>query len=85
MTRALAQLNRFFVTADFSISYRRAKQLQWQNQATLGYSLLAVLQGELSYTTGGKSIELHAPQFVFFEPNFSITADAPRAELLFVV
>lgn len=84
MTRALAQFNRFFVSNDFSVSYRRAKQLQWQNQATSGYSLLAVLQGELSYKTAGKPIELQAAQFVLFEPNLSITANATRAELLFV-
>lgn len=84
MTRPLAQFNRFFVAADFSISYRRAKQLQWQNQATSGYSLLAVLQGELNYSTGGKAIELDAGHFVLFEPNLSITANATSAELLFV-
>ena len=84
MTRPLAQFNRFFVADDFSVSYRRAKQLQWQNQAASGYSLLAVLKGELSYTTDGNRIELQAAQFVLFEPNLSITASATRAELLFV-
>ena len=78
------QFNRFFVAHDFSVSYRRAKQLQWQTQATSGYSLLAVLQGELSYTTGGKSTALHAAQFVLFEPNLSVAATATRAELLFM-
>jgi AraC family transcriptional regulator len=87
MTRApvqFNQVNRFFVSSDFSVSYRRTKQLQWQNQATSGYSLLAVLQGELSYTTGGEPIALHASEFVLFEPNLSITANATRAELLFI-
>lgn len=87
MTRPPAQfnqVNRFFVSSDFSVSYRQAKQLQWQNQATSGYSLLAVLQGELSYTTGGKPIELNAAQFVLFEPNLSIIVNATHAELLFV-
>ena len=84
MTRSLVQFNRFFVSNDFSVSYRRAKQLQWQNQASSGYSLLAVLQGELSYTTGAKPIDLPPAQFVLFEPNLSITANATRAELLFV-
>jgi len=77
------QFNRFFVSRDFSVSYRRAKQLQWQNQASSGYSLLAVLKGDLSYTTGGKPNDLHAAQFVLFEPNLSISANATRAELLF--
>lgn len=78
------QFNRFFVSHDLSVSYRRAKQLQWQNQASSGYSLLAVLKGELSYTTDGKPTNLPAAQFVLFGPNLSITANATRAELLFV-
>jgi AraC-like DNA-binding protein len=84
MTPALAQFNRFFVADDFSVSYRRAKQLQWQNQASSGYSLLAVLKGELSYTIDAKPVDLPAEHFVLFEPNLSITANATRAELLFV-
>ena len=79
-----SQFNRFFVSTDFSVSYRRAKQLQWQNQASSGYSLLAVLKGELSYTIDGKSIDLRAAQFVLFGPNLNIVARATRAELLFV-
>ena len=43
-------LNRFFVSPDFSIYFRRAKQLAWQNQATSGYSLLTTLKGELNYS-----------------------------------
>ena len=84
MTRTAAQLNRFFVSTDFSVSYRRAKQLQWQSQATSGYALLVVLTGQLNYRLEGRSLELNAPQFVLFEPNASITINAPRAELLFL-
>jgi len=81
------QFNRFFVAHDFSVSYRRAKQLQWQNQASSGYSLLAVLQGKLSYTTTytteAKPIDLPARQFALFDPNLSLSTNATRAELLF--
>ena len=84
MTRPMAQLNRFFVSSDFSVSYRRAKQLQWQSQATPGYSLLAVLNGQLTYTSESKPLDLQASQFVLFEPNFSISINATRAELLFL-
>lgn len=88
MIRAPVQFNRFFVAHDFSVSYRRAKQVQWQNQASSGYSLLAVFTGELSYTTSSasnaKPFDLLARQFVLFEPNLSITANAARAELLFI-
>lgn len=84
MTRSPAQLNRFFISSDFSVSYRRTKQLQWQNQATAGYSLLAVLKGQLTYTTESKPVDLHASQFVLFEPNLTININASRVELLFV-
>src|SRR5689334_5340039 len=82
MTRFPAQLNRFFVSTDFSVSYRRAKQLQWQTHATAGYSLLAALDGRLTYEHDGKLLERQAPQFIVFEPSVAITANAQRAELL---
>ena len=84
MTRSPAPVNRFFVSNDFSVSYRRAKQLQWQTHGTSSYALLVALNGELKYTLDGRSLELNAPQFVFFGPNASITIDAQRAELLFL-
>src|SRR5690348_14280268 len=84
MTRSPAQVSRFFVSTDFSVSYRRAKQIQWQSQGTLGYSLLVALNGELSYALDGKTLQLNAPQFVLFEPNATVTIDAQRAELLFL-
>ena len=79
-----AQLNRFLVSTDFSVSYRRAKQLQWQTHATAGYSLLVALDGRLTYELDAVSLELQAPQFVLFEPGASITTSAQRAELLFL-
>jgi AraC family transcriptional regulator len=82
MTRSPAQFNRFFVSTDYSVSYRRAKQLHWQNQASSGYSLLAVLQGDLSYTRDGKHAQLNASEFAVFEPNVSVTATAKGAEVL---
>ena len=84
MTRSPAQLNRFFVSTDFSVSYRRAKQLQWQSQSTAGYSFLAMLGGEVVYEVDRKSLALHAPQFVLFEPNASVTVSAQHAELIFL-
>src|SRR5689334_15891332 len=84
MTRSPAQVNRFFVSTDFSVSYRRAKQLQWQSQATAGYSLLAVLAGEVVYEVEGRSLALHAPQLVLFEPNATVGVSAKDAELIFL-
>jgi AraC-like DNA-binding protein len=84
MTRSPVQFNRFFVSNDFSVSYRRARQVQWQSQATAGYSLLAVLGGDVVYEIQGRSEKLHAPQFVLFEPNAGVTVRAQHAELIFL-
>ena len=84
MTRSPAQVNRFFVSNDFSVSYRRAKQLEWQSQATAGYSLLAVVAGEAACVFDNGALELHARQFVLFEPNTGVNVTAQRAELLFL-
>lgn len=84
MTRPLAQFSRFFVSSDFSVSYRRAKQVQWHSQATSGYSLLATLNGQLNYAVDNNPSALPAPEFVLFEPNVSISATANHAEVLFL-
>src|SRR5919197_756601 len=51
-------MNRFFVSPDFSIQYRKAKQLVWQNQSTTGYSMLTTLSGKLDYTVDGQRFML---------------------------
>jgi AraC-like DNA-binding protein len=84
MTRPLAQLNRFFVSPDFSVYYRRAKQLLWQNQATSGYSLLATLSGQVDYNLDGKPASLTASKSVMLEPNTNVTAKGRQVELLFL-
>jgi AraC family transcriptional regulator len=84
MTRPLAQLNRFFVSPDFSVYYRRAKQLLWQNQATSGYSLLATLSGQVDFNLDGKPASLTASKSVVLEPNTNVTAKGRQVELLFL-
>ena len=83
MTRSLAPLNRFFVSPDYSVYYRRAKHLQWHNQASTGYSLLTVLKGKLDYSLDGKKHVLTGWQSIVLEPNVSITATGTQSELLF--
>lgn len=84
MTRPLAQLNRFFVSPDFSVYYRRAKQLLWQNQATSGYSLLATLNGQVDYNVDGKPAVLPSAESVVLEPNTNVMAKGRQVELLFL-
>lgn len=84
MTRLPSPLNRFFVSPEYSVYYRRAKHLQWQNQASAGYSLLSALKGKIAYSLDGKKHELTAWESAVFEPNVSITATSNHAELLFL-
>ena len=77
-------LNRFFVSPDFSVYFRRAKQLAWQNQATSGYSLLTTLKGELNYTIDNKRETLESTKSVLLEPNTTVSAAGQQVELLFL-
>jgi AraC-like DNA-binding protein len=83
MARPLAQqLNRFFVSPDFSVYYRSAKHLTWQNQATSGYSLLTTLNGKLDYTIDDEHSTLEPVESVVLEPNTTVTAKGHQVELL---
>jgi AraC family transcriptional regulator len=77
-------LNRFFVSPDFSVYFRRAKQLAWQNQATSAYSLLTTLKGELNYTIDNKRETLESAESVLLEPNTTVSATGQQVELLFL-
>jgi AraC-like DNA-binding protein len=77
-------LNRFFVSPEFSIYFRRAKQLAWQNQATSGYSLLTTLKGRLDYIVDEKPATLESSESIVLEPNATITAKGQQVELLFL-
>ncbi len=77
-------MNRFFVSPDFSIQYRKAKQLVWQNQATTGYSMLTTLSGKLDYTVNDQRFTLEQSQSVVLEPNTTVNAKGLRVELLFL-
>src|SRR6185295_7586171 len=83
MTRPLSQVNRFFVSPEFSVYYRRTKQLTWQNQATSGYSLLVTLSGQIDYTIDSERA-LKESEIVVLEPNTSVTAKGRKVELLFL-
>jgi AraC family transcriptional regulator len=84
MVRHLSHVNRFFVSPEFSVYYRRTKQLTWQNQATSGYSLLATLSGQVDYKTDGEQRTLKKSEFIVLEPNTSVAAKGRNVELLFL-
>lgn len=80
----MTQLNRFFVSPDFSVHFRRAKQLLWENQATSGYSLLTTVSGKLEYTIDDEQLTLDEGQSVVVEPNTNVTAKGQKIDLLFL-
>ncbi len=84
MTRSLPQLNRFFVSPDFSVHYRRTKQLLWQSQASSGYSLITTLNGQLDYTLDSKQATLSGSESIVLEPNTSVTMNGRQVEFLFL-
>jgi len=84
MTNSLPQLNRFFVCSDYSVYYRRVRQLGWESQTTSGYSLLTVLKGQLDFTANGKHGQLKEEQSLILEPNVSVAATGRQVELLFL-
>ena len=77
-------LNRFFVSPEFSVHFRKAKQLVSQNQATSGYSLLTTLSGKLDYTIADKHDTLEQSESVVLEPHTTVTAKGQRVEILFL-
>lgn len=84
MTRPQAQFNRFFVSPDFSVHFRKAKQLVWQDSASSGYSLLTTLDGQLEYEVDGGHTTLGKSHSVILEPNTSVNAKGRQVELLFL-
>jgi AraC family transcriptional regulator len=84
MTHPLPPLNRFFVSPEFSVYYRRTKQLTWQNQTASGYSLLATLKGQVDYEINGAQRALQESELIVLEPNTSVTAKGRQVELLFI-
>ena len=84
MARSQPQLNRFYVCSDYSVYYRRLKQLRWEGQSVSGYSLLTVLKGQLNYTVGEKNGELRGSQSLILEPNHIVDTRGKEVEFLFL-
>ena len=84
MTRSLASINKFFVTSDFSLFYRRTKQFQWQNQVIANYAVLFVLTGQLDCLVNQRATQLSESQLLIIQPNIHLEARGKPAEFLFM-
>jgi AraC-like DNA-binding protein len=84
MTRPQAAINRFFVTSDFALYYRRAKRFHWQNQITSNYLVINVLSGQLDCLINETSIPLVASQSLIVEPNVRVDTKGEPVACLFL-
>ena len=79
-----SQLSRFLVSSDYSVSYQRVKQLNWENQAIAAYALMAVIDGRLSYAGDFNEGELAANDSLLVGPTGTLSISSKEVELLFL-
>jgi AraC-like DNA-binding protein len=84
MTLPLPPINKFLVSSNFSIYYRRAKRFDWQNQITADYALIAVFKGQLECLVNQRLTQLTQSQSLIVEPNVSVAANGNQVEFLFL-
>jgi len=84
MTRPQAATNRFFVTSDFALYYRRAKQFHWQNQITSNYLVISVLTGALDCLINENRTRLVETQSLIIEPNVRVDVKGKPVECVFL-
>src|SRR6185503_19559540 len=77
-------LNRFFVSSDYSLYYRRVKQLEWQSQASGGYAFLSVKNGELNCRIDDRLLKLNTSDSLIIDPNSVLELKGKQIEFFFV-
>lgn len=76
------QQNRFFVSQDYSVYYRRLKKLHWLNEIRPGYGVLFLLSGNLNYRVAESTGVLNANQLLLLNPGAGATGTAGEVEFL---
>lgn len=85
MTRSVSPINRFLISVDYSVYYRKVSQLTWESQASSDYAIATLSAGELEYTTANEVGKLEPSQALILEPNTTFKASGKRVEFLFLV
>src|SRR5512138_1818389 len=75
--------NRFFVSSDYSLYYRRAKQLEWQTQASGNYAFLSVIAGELTCRLDDQLFNLTSNESIVIDPNSVLEVKGKQVEYFF--
>src|SRR5215471_8316478 len=84
MTGPQASINKFFVSSDFALYYRKAKQFQSLNQVNSNYGLIFVLAGQLDCVIGDSVVELRDSESLITQPNTRIDARGKPVEFLYL-
>jgi len=85
MTRSVSPLNRFLISSDYSVYYRKVRQLKWEAQPTSDYAIATLFSGELEYATSNRIGNLQPSQVLILEPNTTFKASGKQVNLLFLV
>jgi len=81
MTRSPA-LNRFLVSSDYSVYYRKAKQFSWDSTPSSDYLLITPVSGRLEYSTGIADGELNSVRVLVVDPYTTLSVSGHNVEVL---
>jgi len=75
-------VNRFFISPQYSLFYRRVKQLDGAHQARSDYAVILVLDGRLKFRIGEKSASILPDQALLLSPSIGGSLAGQSVELL---
>ncbi len=81
MTRSPA-LNRFLVSSDYSVYYRKAKQFKWDSTPSPDYLLITPVSGRLEYSAGTTRGELNLVRVLIVDPYTALSVSGDNVEVL---
>jgi AraC family transcriptional regulator len=82
MTPAINPVNRFFVSPDYSVFYRRVKKLAWEDRTTSDYAFVSTINGSLTYHLNASSGKLTSARSLVLAPNCFFGVESDQAEFL---
>jgi len=81
MTRSPA-LNRFLVSSDYSVYYRKAKQFRWDSTPSPDYLLVSPFSGRLEFSGGIADGELNSARVLIVDPYTALSVSGDNVEVL---
>jgi len=81
MTRSPA-LNRFLVSSDYSVYYRKAKQFRWDSTPSSDYLLVSPFSGRLEFSGGIADGELNSARVLIVDPYTALSVSGDNVEVL---